>query len=1132
MNEEKELNLLQVLQAEYEVQQQSDYKPKLPPLSSNIKTVADFYRELHKAGAKRIALCFSGGGIRSATFNLGVLQGLARYVGLEKFHYLSTVSGGGYVGSWFSAWTHRRGLDSVQESLRGEQPERTPLEPEDEPLFHLRRYSNYMSPRLGLLSADTWSLMAIYVRNLLLNWTVLVPLLLALLLIPRMMMSFACWDKVLEGSWRPLVAEGIFWLGYASGVWGIAYIIACRPSSPGKPQWPTGRPLPRGEGGFLFYSWLPLLVLATTHSLYWVWIHDKAQGLPQRLFFIHQPDSYWSFILYGASLHLCGFIVAQFWGTWERFKTIWKAWQRALSGLLGVVVTGAFGGWCLWLLAQYLPDSTKNPSPDELWRIALYICLAIPVYLLAFHLAATLFIGLATSYTTDADREWMARAGAWFSIAIAVWLVVSALVLFGPWLLQVLREQLTSGSLAFFGIGSGAITLLGGKSGTSAATAEKKSEKKKDQGMSSKLLEMALPFAAPLFLAFLLMMFSLGTSGLLVWAQRKANDLPQFFTCPASPWHFRVLYYTDSHWLWIAAALAVAFGLLMGLCINVNKYSLHGAYRDRLIRAYLGASRSQNRRPNPFTGLDERDNMQVHELRTDVYYANSFPDQSLDPQRPSSLLARVLNPPREDWAAVLVHEQLRNLLAERDTMVPQERYKGKTVLPWPLTRKQKVWEGFQQWAQDPVQVAVHKDELRQLLADTCNRLIESESLLSELGNNAAYLAWESKPEQVPIAKQKTKLMAEQPRIPHWLRTWKKTQVITERIRIHRLLLDAALAGEVMPLEESLKAPRPLHIINIALNLVGGAELAWQNRKAQSFTVSPLHAGSFDIGYRDVREYAVSQRDQRALSLGTALAISGAAASPNMGYHSSPVVTFLMALFNVRLGWWLGNPRQKNLQRKQYQKPCPNFAPRPLLAETFGWTDKEHPYIYLSDGGHFENLGLYEMVLRRCHFIVVSDAGCDPSCNFDDLGNAISKIRADLGIRIEFTDIPISPRTPGARPFSIKEADVPRLKYCAVAKIHYEDIDKVADGEKVEPGWLLYIKPAYYGTEPTDVINYALANAAFPHETTGDQMYSETQFESYRMLGRHVVEQVLGKIGKLDVEAIQRDYLTVPVLPPK
>ena len=65
-----------------------------------------------------------------------------------------------------------------------------------------------------------------------------------------------------------------------------------------------------------------------------------------------------------------------------------------------------------------------------------------------------------------------------------------------------------------------------------------------------------------------------------------------------------------------------------------------------------------------------------------------------------------------------------------------------------------------------------------------------------------------------------------------------------------------------------------------------------------------------------------------------------------------------------------------------------------------------------------------------------------------------------------------------------------------------------------------------------MINYALANAAFPHETTGDQMYSETQFESYRMLGRHVVEQVLGKIGKLDVEAIQRDYLTVPVLPPK
>ena len=75
--------------------------------------------------------------------------------------------------------------------------------------------------------------------------------------------------------------------------------------------------------------------------------------------------------------------------------------------------------------------------------------------------------------------------------------------------------------------------------------------------------------------------------------------------------------------------------------------------------------------------------------------------------------------------------------------------------------------------------------------------------------------------------------------------------------------------------------------------------------------------------------------------------------------------------------------------------------RPIIAEAFGLTDDTNPYVYLSDGGHFENLGLYEMVLRRCHYIVVSDAGPGPDCSFADLGGAVRKIRIDLGISIDF-----------------------------------------------------------------------------------------------------------------------------------
>ncbi len=130
------------------------------------------------------------------------------------------------------------------------------------------------------------------------------------------------------------------------------------------------------------------------------------------------------------------------------------------------------------------------------------------------------------------------------------------------------------------------------------------------------------------------------------------------------------------------------------------------------------------------------------------------------------------------------------------------------------------------------------------------------------------------------------------------------------------------------------------------------------------------------------------RPNEGISLGTAVAISGAAASPQMGHHSSPALAFLMSLFNVRLGWWLANPGHAGAG--QYRSEGPSFALGPLMAEMFGLTTDNRAYVYLPDGGHFENLALYEMVRRRCRYIVVSDAGCDPGFAFEDLGNALRK----------------------------------------------------------------------------------------------------------------------------------------------
>src|SRR5687768_12473832 len=143
------------------------------------KSLDEVFKALH--GAKLTALCFSGGGIRSATFGLGVVQALAKHKLLSQFDYLSTVSGGGYLGSWLSAWVcreHRKrpdptdgdrdfGVRQVEENISCRTtPDAGDPNPEPSQLQHLREYSNYMSPKTGLLSADTWTLAAIYLRNL------------------------------------------------------------------------------------------------------------------------------------------------------------------------------------------------------------------------------------------------------------------------------------------------------------------------------------------------------------------------------------------------------------------------------------------------------------------------------------------------------------------------------------------------------------------------------------------------------------------------------------------------------------------------------------------------------------------------------------------------------------------------------------------------------------------------------------------------------------------------------------------------------------------------------------------------------------------------------------------------------
>jgi hypothetical protein len=313
-----------------------------------------------------------------------------------------------------------------------------------------------------------------------------------------------------------------------------------------------------------------------------------------------------------------------------------------------------------------------------------------------------------------------------------------------------------------------------------------------------------------------------------------------------------------------------------------------------------------------------------------------------------------------------------------------------------------------------------------------------------------------------------------------------------------------------------------HVVNIALNVVSTSRLAWQERKAEPFTVTPLHSGSACRGFRRSEDYG-DRPGKGGITLGTAMAISGAAVSPNMGYHSSPSLSLLLTLFNVRLGWWLGNPGDAG--EASYQTDGPRFAARPLFDEAFGLTTDDDPYVYLSDGGHFENLGLYEMVRRRCRFILVIDAGSDPKFAFEDLGNAVRKIYIDLGIRIEFDGLDALRNRPLgelANGLGHSLAAGKPLPYHAIGIIDYPAADNAADGvETCEHGYVLYIKPAYHGTEGAGIRSYATAHRDFPHESTVDQWFSESQFESYRALGLDICSDILKRRNKIELRSGQR-----------
>jgi len=294
---------------------------------------------------------------------------------------------------------------------------------------------------------------------------------------------------------------------------------------------------------------------------------------------------------------------------------------------------------------------------------------------------------------------------------------------------------------------------------------------------------------------------------------------------------------------------------------------------------------------------------------------------------------------------------------------------------------------------------------------------------------------------------------------------------------------------------------PYHLINAAINLQELEEKYKQGRHAQSFIFSRCYVGSMATGFRTTE---TMESYSPSLNLGTAMAISGAAASPQMGRITHRILAFVLAIANIRLNYWLPNPKYCNERRwkSMPRSPLTRVGPVYLLwGEMIGDLNENDFNVNLSDGGHFENLGLYELLHRECRFIICGDGEADPALTFDGLANAIRMAQIDFGIKVEMDGLD-----------QIRAGE----RNHAVGRIMYSH---------ARVGWLLYLKSsllgdnnlistlnesAYESSPLRDdnrryddnpyIAQYKNEHPDFPHESTADQFFDEQQFEAYRALG--------------------------------
>jgi len=969
----------------------------LPAMEGPPELYEDFFQQVHALdGDGRMALCLSGGGIRSAAFNLGVLQALAATGLLDKFHYLSTVSGGGYIGCWLALWRRREGLSAVLKGLGWPGLDEPSSDHEGivapDAIRSLRGKTSYLAPRMGLLSSDTWTAIVLYLRNLLLNLLILLPVLAALVLLPKVILLstelmldrhelVAIFESALFGLMILVWIAGWTLLALARPAWRPANMPRDEDRSGADRERdaenPSRRSAQRGSG--------VILVASGLYGIFVVcWVErTSAAGYLATLA---------TGGAYGLVTGAAAFLAALVSGLSGRLQRRSRARLRRRDINRAPTLRD--------IMAEAWQDLRKA------WKLSGYVRRAAgkgDVLRQTKKRAAALMSDLASLWTRTA-LVWI---GASISgVGVGVFLAVGLLIARHFWWYDDNRL------LWIFSL-------------------------------------------APLWFIF---GHLVGDSLYLGLTARRRKDPRQQ---ARDPWG-------DLEREWLARS-----GGLMLTCIGVaTGFLLFDAFAGR-IWGFAEAAPWQGY----YTAVTGAVSFGGSVLLGFSSLTGGNRGQDKQSRAPFQAILLFATPV---FALILVSGISR--------LADAALYSADFVEAWaPCT----VTVGCR-----PIGLSVPPARASADLAALAIELVGALMLLA--------LGWGAS---------------------RFININRFSLHDLYRLRLMREFLGASnteherqadgwtgftdaddddLASLWSPKEpEGSEAWKPClyPVINTTLNLVETNRLAWQERKGEPFAFTPDYVGSVRLGYRPTNVSAGGVR------ISSAMTISGAAVSPDAGYSTVPGLSLLMTMFNLRLGAWVGNPHNGDT----YRRRGPRGALKPLLVEAFAATTERDAtdYVYLSDGGHFDNLGLYEMLRRRCRYIVASDAGCDPDYAFGDLGRVVRQVSIDMGIRVTFQQLSMAKRPePGAQSTATDQA------YFAVATIEYPERITINRKEGPALGYLVYIKPGFQNrTEPADVRAFAATNPAFPHDSTINQFFGESQFESYRSLGRHIVRDLIGPPGQ-------------------